>query len=698
MITLDLKRCNQVNRYDDLSCIEGITFPYINHKKKQYLNAPAAFDIETSSFYQDGEKRGIMYEWTFGICGWVWIGRTWDEFGIFLKKLITILDTSYDRILTVYVHNLAYEFQWFRTYFEWIKVFSLATRKPISALSDIGIEFKCSYLLSGYNLAKLGDELQTYKVSKKVGDLDYSLLRHSNTPLTDKEIGYCVNDVMVVMAYIQEQIELNGDITKIPLTKTGYVRRYCRSACYDEEGVSHKKSKKYHKYRDLMKALTLEPEEYQMLIRAFQGGFTHANPLYSNRHLTDVSSDDETSAYPTTMIAEQFPMSKGEVYQVQDMEDLVKQLQLYCCIFDVRFEGLRPKVYFDNYISLSRCWNIQKVVINNGRVVSADGISITITNVDYEIIKDMYEWDNLYVGKMYRYRKGYLPTDFVKSILDLYSDKTTLKDVEGKEVEYLLKKGMLNSCYGMAVMNPVRDEISYKTDWVIKEASLEESIKKYNNSRNRFLFYPWGVFVTAYARRNLFSAILEFGNDYVYADTDSIKGLHRDKHIDYFTQYNDWITNRLNKAMDFHSLPYELIKPKTVKGVEKPLGVWDYEGTYNEFKTLGAKRYMTKTDDKLSLTVSGLNKKVTIPYLIETYDDPFDAFSDDMYIPNGYTGKNTHTYIDIPIKGIVTDYLGNSAAYEEATSIHMEESDYNLSIASDYAKYMLELQLNRRIQ
>ena len=34
------------------------------------------------------------------------------------------------------------------------------------------------------------------------------------------------------------------------------------------------------------------------------------------------------------------------------------------------------------------------------------------------------------------------------------------------------------------------------------------------------------------------------------------------------------------------------ISPKTIKGETKTLGVWDFDGFYTDFKTLGAKRYI----------------------------------------------------------------------------------------------------------
>lgn len=202
--------------------------------KIKYFDVPAAFDIETSSFYYNGEKCACMYEWTLGIFGAVMIGRTWDEFISVMKKIVEILDLHREKRVVIYVHNLAYEFQFIRKWFEWETIFAIDTRKPIYALTTSGIEFRCSYLLTGYNLETVAKNLKTIQLRKRVGDLDYSLIRHSRTPLSDLEIGYCVDDVKIVMADIAERIVASGNITKIPLTKTGYVRQYCRGRCFGE--------------------------------------------------------------------------------------------------------------------------------------------------------------------------------------------------------------------------------------------------------------------------------------------------------------------------------------------------------------------------------------------------------------------------------------------------------------------------------
>lgn len=278
--TFDKDAEGLLSRLNFIKAVAEADLPIVtNNKKISYYNVPAAFDIETSSFYINGEKNACMYVWQFGILNWVTYGRTWEEFDTFMSVLSTVLQLNEDLRLVVYIHNFAYEFQWMRKRIHWDKLFFLDKRKPVYGISG-GYEYRCSLKLSGKSLAKVGQDLQKYPVQKRVGDLDYSRVRTYKTPLTQEEWGYCEADIRVLLAYIQEKIEADGDITLIPLTNTGYVRNYCRKACF----------KRWKRYKNLMSELVLTPDEYSQLKRVFAGGFTHANAHYSRRVVAHVGS------------------------------------------------------------------------------------------------------------------------------------------------------------------------------------------------------------------------------------------------------------------------------------------------------------------------------------------------------------------------------------------------------------------------
>ena len=420
-----------------------------------YWKVPFSFDIETSSFTGEvtrtdhNDKRGIMYMWGFGINGHVIIGRTWAEFMQLINHVVERLELSkYTRIL-LFCHNFAYEFQWIRTFFDWHKVFAIDKRKPIYGITTTGIEFRCSYILTNYSLEKLGEQLHKYKVKKLVGALDYSLLRHPETYITKKEYDYLICDNLVVMAYIQEQIEKEKYIHKIPLTCTGYCRRFVRKNCL--YGSNFKTwRRQFRNYHNFMKGLQITSlEEYDQLKRAFQGGFTHAAMAWSTLRVNDVDHLDFTSSYPYVLLSEQFPMSTAREIDASKItkEQFENYLRHYCCLFDCRFHNLRPKFEFENYISVYKCWLKVGVIENNGKVYKADYIGTTITETDLKIINAVYDYDYIEVSNMKIYEKGYLPIEVIKSIIKLYKDKTELKGVNGKEQEYLVAKGLLNSCY-----------------------------------------------------------------------------------------------------------------------------------------------------------------------------------------------------------------------------------------------------------
>lgn len=432
--------------------------------KINYYNIVCAFDIETTSFIDpDGEfgddKRSLMYVWQAAIDGRVIIGRTWEEFQLLISKCVSILELNKTNRMLWFIHNEQYEFQFMRHYFKWLKVFAIDTRRPIYAITEDGVEFRCSYILTNYSLEMLGKQLQKYKVSKAVGDLDYSVIRTPLTKLDDKSINYCMMDVLVVSAYIQEQIEIEGNITKLPLTATGYCRRYVRHACLYSGGRQGRKAQN-SRYRAKMLSMKITDEsEYKQLKRAFQGGFTHASPRYSTWTLKNADSLDFCSSYPYSLLAFKYPCSTGKLVKINSKEEFEKYLKCYCCIFEAEFIGFESTFKNEHYISASKCRDMYdkgftketkeqwRMVVDNGRVDSCDRFKITLTNVDWEIINKISKFKECNISHFRIYKKDYLPKEIITSIIHFYKAKTTLKGVKGKETEYLNGKALLNSVY-----------------------------------------------------------------------------------------------------------------------------------------------------------------------------------------------------------------------------------------------------------
>ena len=366
----------------------------------EYINLVASFDIETSSFYEKKEKRAIMYAYGLGIDGKVKIGRTWEEFINDLEVIKKHYGVSLKKRLIIYVHNLSFEFQFMRKRFKWNKVFALDTREVCYALTDSGFEFRCSYILSNSSLANLSNELTKFKIKKLVGDLDYSKIRNSKTPMSEKELHYLLNDCLVVMAYIYEQVENEKSIIYLPLTNTGFVRNYCK-----KHTISVKEN---YKYRGLIKRLKLTEETYLMLQNAFMGGFTHASHLWSMGICKNVSSYDLTSSYPTVLCSEKFPMGKGYKINIYSREGLFNLMEKYCVLLDVTYFNIKEDFTYDHYISESKCFEKENLVLDNGRVVSADKIRIILTDIDFKIIEKTYKYKEFKVNSCYIFKKEYL--------------------------------------------------------------------------------------------------------------------------------------------------------------------------------------------------------------------------------------------------------------------------------------------------
>lgn len=567
---------------------------------RYYCNIPAAFDIETTTLQKlnlskmDGSMKGyaFMYHWQFCIDKLVCFGRTWEEFQLFLKTLKKAMNLGGTHILPIYVHNLAYEFQFMKDFFPFEEVFAREKHKVMKASID-AYEFRCSYYLSNMSLVKFCENSKNVRFYKLVDTYDYTKIRTPITQLTENEKAYCYCDVRGLCECIQSLLE-EDTLATIPLTNTGYVRREYRKAMNTKTNKNN------------FRKIALLPHQYELCKKAFRGGNTHASRYYTNRIVSNVTSYDISSSYPAAIMLDYYPMSKFVDVTIDTQEKLDYYCNNFCVVMTVSFYNIQVKPNNPMpYIDIAHCEKRSKIENDNGRILSADFIQLSCTEIDLEIIRNTYDYDGLQIDEAMYAERGILPRELRRTCMEFFTKKSLLKGNPEKEYEYMKAKNRLNSTYGMMVTDLVHEEIIYSGhEWSKIQPDLTESLLQYYSNKNSFLHYQWGIYVTAHARKRLQYMIDKVGMDIIYIDTDSIKFVNS-LHNAEFEETNNQILELIKKA----DIPPII---QLENGKTYTMGTWDHDADYIYFKTLGAKKYCYNDakDGSFHTTVSGMSKKL----------------------------------------------------------------------------------------
>lgn len=663
-------------------------------KKKLYDDTIYTFDIETTSFLildgkqlnamdylklnedekEDCEFYGEMYEWALGINEEVYYGRTWEELKSFLIKIE--IWSPYKKFM--YIHNLAFEFQFLINYFNFKNVFARKSHKVIKCeMLDFNFELRCSLMMSGVKLKYL-PKIYNLPVEKQVGDLDYNKIRHSKTYLTKKELKYCEYDCLVVYYYIKKELETYKELNKIPTTSTGHVRKELKELVMKDWNYRFK----------VKKAINVNPHIYNLLLQAFMGGYTHANWIYADEIINDVTSFDFTSSYPYVMTTYKYPSTAFQKCKIKRKENMSKQ---FAYLLVVRFIDLKCK-YYNNFISQSKCRNIKNGRYDNGRVISADSLEITLTDVDFYFITKAYNC-KYEILESYYSKYDYLPVQFIKFILQKYVNKTKFKNVAGMEVEYAQEKSKFNSLYGMSVTNNIKDEVDFENGigWAERELTNDEIINALEEEKKKsFLSFSYGVWVTAHARNNLLENVIKLDEYCIYCDTDSAK-LKEGFDINIIKNYNKSVEKRIENVCKILNIDKEMFEPEDSKGIKHLMGVFDEDAVYDKFITQGAKKYAYEQNGEIKITVAGVPKEGSKE--LKKLED----FRDDFVFEHKDTGKNLLLYNDEQQPFELTDYKGKKYIVNDKHGVCIVPTTYKLSKALEYATLITENSSKRAV-
>lgn len=650
--------------------------PQTNRKKcRKYLITPCAFDIETTTY----EEKSYMYVWQFGFLDKIVIGRTWREFDELLSYIRQYWRVNLNNRLIIWVHNFSYEFSFLKFRLKWARkkdgsadIFALTNTRVIKAVTASGFEFRDSYVQSGYSLATLAKNY--CKTQKAVGDLDYTILRNSKTPLTDAELGYCINDARILLEYSSY---LYGHFPKkIPLTKTGIPRQAIRDNF-------KKRPPEYQENARLLlrKSFPDEKTYIEMMGKLYAGGYTHANYIYTGDILENVASFDFKSAYPSKCF-EPLPWVFREL-PVKYFDDALKSFEHIALMIDVTFKGLSTKTTHSIFSEHKAIKGSAGILCDNGRIRCADALHCYLTEYDFLNFQSFYQWDNMEIHALRYSEKKMLPRYVLDEIAEYYELKNSLP--KGTP-EYAEAKEKLNSIYGMMVTGLFHDNLIF--DESTGSFTIGEENTPYSKLiRDKLLLPQWGVWITAGVRYNLLSKLcIKMPEDWVYSDTDSGKILNYKKHLPVIEAYNADILKRNEEI--FRTYGYNLGE----------LGIFDFEGVYEKFKTLGAKRYIYQQSGKVYVTCAGLPKDALPIYCKEKNIDIWRVFDDKMLLPAKYTGKLRTKYTNTEYSANITDAFGNAERMTEKSGVALLGVPFELSMTGEYISLVKEYnERNKRI-
>lgn len=648
--------------------------------------------VDTETFVFDKKDIGFITDWTITIenecC--IYGNHVFDLIDT-IDRIADTLHADKEHLVRFFVHNFPYDYMFIRNHIiqKWgvpdRNLASKTHRYIFMSWSSFGIEFRDSEILTQRSLERLCQDMGT--TEKAVGTWDYKKFRTPDSERSEIEIKYVCIDTISLCKALRKYISDRGyTVANVPLTNTGFIRNKARA-----------ESRKDKKWRNNFLSMQLDLRQYKQLLDAYHGGYTHSNRYYINRIITQsMQCYDFASSYPSVICYRKYPMTNftyTDALTLQDILDL-KDKYAFCgylrltnvhlkkecpmppmafhkakvCVFPEADARTKKSLYTEN--------------LDNGKIVNAEVVIYPFTDPDLETILTSYDYDSADVASLMRATKDYLPEWLINYVMSLYFNKSTLKHSD--PVLYAISKGELNGIYGMMVQRIIQQICEEDFDTAIWSSGIpedkeQEMLEKFYNSKNSFLPFQWGCWVTAYAQENLYK-LGDCCKNWIYSDTDSVKGFDWD--MDKLKNYNDEII-RISKERGVGLVEYQ--------GEYFRLGIADFDGEYNEFITLGSKRYCYRDTDGLHITLAGVPKDG-----VYCLNDNITNFR------KGFIFKNSKLFRDnfkkynpdkVPKWKLKTEYLINTdiknmtlygSKIEYGCAIRLSDTEYELDHTIPY--------------
>jgi len=534
----DLQVCTTVNELESELNRRVFALAERRHKRHttEYINTTATLDIED---YADAED-GYIYSIAINIGGINTDLRYIEDLFSVFDFLVDRFTLSSDRHFVFYIHNLGHEHyhmtQILAQRYGDPEILLTKPTKPLIIKFANGLELRDSFKLFQKSLA---GATKGCKHPKLKGDLDYSKCFTPDTPLSQTEFDYIVNDVQGLYEAIERlKHEHHYNQATIPYTNTGMVIEAVNRKC-DGDGPTH----------TAMDDLILDRHQLDLAYRCTAGGDTHGCRWRAGQTFYNCNSYDIKSAHPSQQILRQFPSGKpvtiGKASE-SDLRNLVDNNHGWYGLIYIEGVVIKDECP-DPTISVSKCADIMSIgAVDNGRLLNADAALVYMDSNDYQRFIEAYNYEYLEGQDIVAFKLKYLPDAFRNAILEYFKVKESADDGPDRT----FAKICVNTIFGACDQKVIRDEFSVdletmETDQIswaenLKTASDKEIIEK---QAKKFPFL-WGLWTASMSRLALFRLVKTVGWDKaIYWDTDSCK-YEGDKVLEVDNVYNKEIRDQ----------------------------------------------------------------------------------------------------------------------------------------------------------
>lgn len=649
-----------------------------------FYRIPLTGDTETSHNHDDINPLAWVYQWAVCLDAAHEIALT----GRTIKELLTTLqniDTELTQIskilgrcskVVIYFHNLPYDYTYIRqilaTGFDIKNEFYIDKRHILKV--DIGehIILKDSFKYFNMSLEKVCETYDTPH-KKLVGTVDYNAIHYSDDVLTGTDWNYQLNDVYGLQEALISDFELNNyNVITAPLTSTGKVRRICHNASDNDNNA-----------RNIFLRSYPTPFEYKVMRNTFTGAFTHGNRFYRGVTIDDkyfgkdvkIVHRDFRSDYPSCMRKYKFPVGKFWKIKKPTIKDFFRKDYNTWGLIGADSVELKDKECPFPFLSASKTdsrYNTE--ICDNGRVLEINEKFTTyVTEYDLRILLEQYTFTNLKVLLAYQCKSEFLPSWFTDTIDLYYKKKTDLKEhvkylektgasrdaIYTANMELLFVKQFLNGLYGMTAQDVCKPPITRDEHGALYVGNIDykkclnKHYGKYGRftspTSNGFLPYYWSIYTTSTSRYELYNCCKICGDNFLYADTDSIFYISSNRIEKKF--------EKLNNHKRRHAIKKGLyIKSNSGKLVT--YDSFDIEDTGSAFRFLHAKCYAYETSGQLKVTVSGVANRrlIDVKDGKPVYFYSSDELGDINNLQDNFTfkkcGSTKVKYVELPLQDV----------------------------------------------